>query len=77
MSAMSEVRVAGRRFQCLVCAGTGFSYREIKLNTSGMSFMNLDWANKSGTGVICDACGYVHTFAKQVEWRHATDPERP
>ena len=70
---MSEVRVAGRPLQCLVCAGTEFSYREIKLNTSGMSFMNLDWANKSGTGVICDGCGFVHTFAGPVEWH---DPER-
>jgi predicted nucleic-acid-binding Zn-ribbon protein len=65
---MTEVSVAGRRFECLVCGGKAFTYREIKLNTSGMSLMNLDWANKSGTGVICDACGFVHTFADPLEW---------
>jgi predicted nucleic-acid-binding Zn-ribbon protein len=73
MTGMSEVRVAGRQLLCLVCAGAEFSYREIKLNTSGMSFMNLDWANKSATGVICGRCGYVHTFAQPVEWH---DPDR-
>jgi len=71
---MSEVFVAGRQLACLVCEGTEFSYREVKLNTSGMSFMNLDWANKSGVGAICDGCSYVHTFAGPVDWRH---PERP
>ena len=74
MATMSEVHVAGRPFQCLVCAGTEFTYREIKLNTSGMSLMGLDWANKSGTGVVCDGCGFVHTFAKQVEWHHPPAP---
>jgi len=67
---MSEVRVAGDSSCAWSAPGTEFSYSEIKLNTSGVSFMNLDWANKSGTGVICDACGFVHTFAQQVEWHH-------
>jgi hypothetical protein len=75
MGAMAEVRIAGRPLQCLVCSATEFTHREVKLNTSGMSFMNLDWANKSGTGVICDACGFVHTFAKQVEWVRAPAPD--
>ena len=66
---MSQVHVAGRQLACLVCAGSEFTYREIKLNTSGMSFMGLDWANKSGTGCICNGCGFVHTFAGQVGWR--------
>ena len=67
--AYTEVHAAGRKLACLVCGERAFDYREIKLNTSGMSFMGLDWANKSGTGVICAACGFVHTFAGPVEWR--------
>jgi hypothetical protein len=48
---------------CLVCRGQLFSDREIKLNTSGMEFLGMEWANRSGTAIICDTCSFVHTFA--------------
>jgi hypothetical protein len=48
---------------CLACRGQLFSEREIKLNTSGMEFFGLEWANRSGTALICDRCSFVHTFA--------------
>jgi hypothetical protein len=32
------------------------------MNTKGMTFMNLDWLNRSGDGAVCTACGYVHVF---------------
>ena len=48
---------------CLVCRGQTFADREIKLNTSGMEFLGLEWANRSGTALICDQCSFVHTFA--------------
>lgn len=58
-----EVRLrTGAALACVVCGGRDFAYREIKLNTTGMTFMDLDWANRSGAGAICRACGYVHTF---------------
>jgi hypothetical protein len=48
---------------CLACRGQLFSEREIKLNTSGMEFFGLEWANRSGTALICDRCSFVYTFA--------------
>ncbi|MFD0550315.1 hypothetical protein ACFQ0X_14840 [Streptomyces rectiviolaceus] len=42
--------------------GDLFRDREVKLNSSGMEFMNLAWANESATGLICWQCGYVHLF---------------
>lgn len=54
---------------CHVCAGLVFERREIKMTTTGMTFMDLDWLNKSAEGVICVRCGYVHTFmAQQHQW---------
>jgi hypothetical protein len=50
-------------FTCLNCGEASFTEREVKLNTSGMSLMNLDWANKSGNGFICNACGFLQVFA--------------
>jgi hypothetical protein len=48
---------------CLICRGQLFTDREIKLNTSGMEFLGMEWANRSGTALICDGCSFVHTFA--------------
>jgi len=53
-------------FQCLVCQARHFTAREIMLNTGGMEILGIEWANRSGTALICDRCGYVHTFAGSV-----------
>lgn len=56
------VTVRGRALCCLVCGGREFWSREVKLNSTGAEFLDLGWANRSATGVICDACGHVHSF---------------
>ena len=47
---------------CHVCGGLRFARREIEMTTTGMTFLDLDWLNRSAEGVICLRCGYVHTF---------------
>jgi predicted nucleic-acid-binding Zn-ribbon protein len=54
--------VRGRALQCLVCGGGEFWDREVKLNSTGMEFLNLAWANRSALGLLCARCGYVHEF---------------
>lgn len=67
----SEVWLAtGAQLLCVVCGNRGFTRREVLMNTSGMTFLDLDWANKAGEGAVCRSCGYVHTFLDvAVEWR--------
>lgn len=47
---------------CHVCGGLVFAGREIKMTTTAMTFLDLDWLNRSAEGVICVRCGFVHTF---------------
>jgi hypothetical protein len=54
-------------FTCSVCEGKLFTNREIKLNTTGAEFFNMGWANQSATGLVCEQCGYLHTFVRGVE----------
>lgn len=56
------IKPINRFLACQVCAGLLFVQREIKMTTTGMTFFDLDWANKSADGAICRRCGYVHTF---------------
>jgi len=56
------VTIGRTPFTCQVCRSEQFFDREVKLNTSGMEFFDLGWANQSATGLVCTRCGYVHLF---------------
>jgi hypothetical protein len=53
----------GGSLHCLVCSGTEFAKRTIKLNTTGMTFFGLDWANATAQGLACLECGHLMEFA--------------
>jgi predicted nucleic-acid-binding Zn-ribbon protein len=56
---------------CQVCRGARFAQREIKMTTTGMTFLDLDWLNRSADGAICLRCGFVHTFMGDAhQWLH-------
>ncbi|GGR20403.1 hypothetical protein [Streptomyces roseolus] len=57
-----RARIGNREIRCLTCGGDVFREREVKLNSTGMEFFNLAWANESATGLICWSCGYVQLF---------------
>jgi predicted nucleic-acid-binding Zn-ribbon protein len=59
----SHLRAREPSFRCLICGGEQFWDRTVQLNTSGMEFLGIEWANESATGLICTDCGYVHEFA--------------
>lgn len=50
---------------CQFCEGDLFRVRNVLLNSSGMEFMKLAWADESATGLICWQCGYVHLFVNK------------
>ncbi|MEU6321985.1 hypothetical protein [Streptomyces sp. NPDC047009] len=47
---------------CQICKGDVFRERGVLLNSAGMEFMKLAWADEKATGLICRRCGYVHLF---------------
>ncbi len=53
---------SGKELTCLVCGGNRFYIREALLNTPGMTFLNLDWANATAQCKVCADCGYIHWF---------------
>lgn len=57
-----EVIIQGNKLSCPICKHTQFWSRETLMNTTGMSFFNLDWANRSAKNYVCNNCGYVYWF---------------
>ena len=56
------VVINGRLLGCMFCRNETFIHRQVTMNTSGMEFLDLGWANRSANGLICAACGLVHEF---------------
>jgi ribosomal protein S27E len=59
--------VNGIRVTCSHCGATSFTRGEAQLNTAGLSFLGLDWANRSATVLICDSCGKIEWFLENPE----------
>ena len=55
--------VGGSEVSCPQCRNDRFHEGQAQLNTAAMSLMNLDWANKSATTLVCSQCGFICWFA--------------
>lgn len=63
MSTNAEPKtILGRQLACTVCGHTSFHERSAQLNTAGMSFLNLDFLNKTATCYICEQCRHILWF---------------
>lgn len=57
-----EFTVQGKKLVCPFCSHNRFYTRRTLLNTVGMTFIGLDWANKEATNFICEHCGHILWF---------------
>ena len=62
MEPPATVTRGGHDLICPHCKNDKFFRRSWLLNTSGMSFLNLDWLNQSATNYICSNCGRIEWF---------------
>ena len=58
------VEILGKPFVCPVCSNSRFYRGKAQLNTAALSFLNLDWANKSATYIACSDCGHINWFSQ-------------
>lgn len=64
-SETSKIQIAGKGFKCQHCGHEKFMRGEAQLNTAGMTFFDLDFANRSATTLACRRCGLVHWFDRK------------
>ena len=57
-------RANGIPITCVHCKYDKFAHGYAQLNTAFMTFLNLDFANRSANILTCDRCGYVHWFTE-------------
>jgi hypothetical protein len=61
-SKSKTIDLGGEPMKCLVCGNDHFWQRDAQLNTEGLTFLGLDWANASAVCCVCDGCGFIHWF---------------
>lgn len=54
--------LTGQELACVVCGYTEFHQRTAQLNTPGLTFLDLDWLNRTAICRVCARCRYVHWF---------------
>ncbi|WP_339063490.1 zinc ribbon domain-containing protein [Tepidibacillus marianensis] len=57
----------GIKVKCPHCENEIFEEGSAQLNTAGMSFLDLDWLNKSATVLSCTNCGLIQWYGKSPE----------
>ncbi len=57
-----KYEAGGRDMKCPICGHDEFWRRKTLMNTAGMTFWELDWANREADNYICDRCGYILWF---------------
>lgn len=60
-------RSVGKDITCGHCGGEEFAEGSAQLNTRALTFMDLDWMNKSATTLACRNCGRIMWFVKKPE----------
>ncbi|MDD1750519.1 MAG: hypothetical protein LUO89_11670 [Methanothrix sp.] len=62
-----KFRVQRKVIRCPLCAHNEFDQGTALLNTPGMTFFGLDWANRTATVLCCRRCGRIEWFLRQPE----------
>ena len=57
-----EYEIADKTVTCSHCGSTDFDEREGKVNTTGLTLLDLDWANRSALVLVCKRCGHLEWF---------------
>jgi uncharacterized protein len=57
----------GKTIQCPHCGNDQFGMGSALLNTAGLTFFNLDWANRQATILTCTTCSHIMWFLRQPE----------
>jgi DNA-directed RNA polymerase subunit RPC12/RpoP len=57
--------VQGHPLKCPICGYERFWIRRTLMNTPGMTFLGVEWANKQADNYVCNRCGHILWFFRE------------
>jgi predicted nucleic-acid-binding Zn-ribbon protein len=67
VTGLHSFRIQGKNIICHHCGNDQFEQRFILLNTPGMTFFSLDWANRTASVLACTRCSHLQWFLQPPE----------
>lgn len=64
-SGPARYSAGGKIISCDHCEGQRFHEGQAQLNTAVLTFLDLDWANKTARTLFCKECSRVQWYAKR------------
>jgi uncharacterized protein (DUF983 family) len=58
-------QVQGHPLKCPVCGYGKFWTRRTLMNTPGMTFLGVEWANKQADNYVCNRCSHILWFFRE------------
>ncbi len=66
MTVLNRIIIFGKKLVCPICEHDLFMERSFMLNTQSATFFGWDWADATAINYICNHCGHVLWFAKNI-----------
>ena len=63
-SEIARYELKGKMVRCHHCGNDRFAEGKALLNTPGLTFLGLEWANQQAVTLLCADCGHVEWFVK-------------
>jgi ribosomal protein L37E len=57
--------IANKQLICMFCGNDTFHTRTEQLQSPGLTFLDIEWADSTATCFICISCGYLHSFMRK------------
>ena len=77
MARSKKVVIKGKDLICKHCGENLFTVQNAQVNTTGLTFLNLDWLSESADVFVCQNCGRLEWFMDQSEAKPAKKGLRP
>jgi hypothetical protein len=61
-----KYKIGNSKLKCSFCGNDRFFTRESMLNTQFMTFIGWDWLNRTAENYICDKCGFIMWFLREI-----------
>lgn len=56
--------IRGKNVKCIACQNDTFRTKRVLLNTAGLTYLGMDWLNRSAEVLICEECGFLNWYMK-------------
>ena len=71
---LGRFAAAGKTIVCPHCGGDQFDSGAVLLNTTVLTLLDLDWADRRASILSCRRCGRIEWFSRSPERLGAGDP---